>query len=171
MPSIEAPNSDCWIIGYGNSHRQDDGIGPYVVDRLDKAVKHIKKIRTVTLHQLEPELIEDLQHANIIIFIDATQDVIDNGLEWINVKPEFRGTFHVTHHFNPSFLLGLIHSFYQTYPETWLVTIQGTNFDFGENLTFRAKKRACRATSEILDFLDRHYCQTESIFNHNTVGG
>ena len=160
MPSKENLISDCWVIGYGNSHRGDDGIGPYVANRVEQALKHRKGVQTRALYQLDPALIEELQDAATLIFVDASMEIIDNGWKWTRIEPDFRGFYHVTHLFGPCFLLGLIHSLYQRYPDTWLVTVQGDKFDFKESLTPGAGNRACQAVSEILNFLDIHQTQT-----------
>jgi len=168
MDAIDTSRSDCWVIGYGNFLRQDDGIGSYIIGRVEKAIKHKKTIRTLALHQLDIVLVEELQHARAIIFVDATMDVVDNGWKRVKIAPEFRGVYHVTHRLDPSFFLGLIHSLYEKYPETWLVTVQGDNFEFREGLTVQAEQRACRAASEIIDFLGRHYDHPQITDNHLT---
>jgi len=157
MDAIDTTKCDCWVIGYGNFLRRDDGIGHYIIGRVEKAVKHIKTIHTLALHQMDPALVEELQHARVIIFVDATMDLLENGWKWVKITTEYRGPYHVTHRFDPSFFLGLIYQLYEKYPETWLVTVQGDNFEFREGLTVQAEQRACRAASEIIDFLGRHY--------------
>lgn len=169
MGSVEGVPPGCWVIGYGNSHRGDDGIGPYVADRVGQTLGHKKGVRTRSLYQLDPALIDELQDAHTLIFVDASMEVIDNGWKWTRIEPDFRGFYHVTHLFGPCFLLGLIQSLYQRYPDTWLVTVQGDKFDFKEGLTPGAGNRACRAVSEILNFLNRH--QTPTSFNHTIEGG
>lgn len=157
MESGEIVTSGCWVIGYGNPHRGDDGIGFHVVDQVEKAVNRPQEIQTRAVHQLDPALVEELQDAQAIVFVDASMDIIDKGWTWTRIAPEFTGFYHVTHLFAPSFLLGLIHALYERDPETWLVTVQGDNFDFKESLTPGAEKRAWGAAREILDFLDpRH---------------
>lgn len=153
MRAIEATSSQFWIIGYGNPQRRDDGIGPYVAGRVDKSLKHRKGIRILILHQLEPDLVEELRHASAIILVDAAINDLKGGWQWIKVEPELRDFHYLTHHFKPSFLLGLLQSLYQKCPQTWLISVQGDNFEFGEGLTPGAEKRAQRVVSEITKFI------------------
>lgn len=145
---------DCWVIGYGNIQCKDDGIGPYVANLVDMSVKERRGIKSVSLHQLDPALLEELQYVNSIIFVDATMDVIESGWRWVKIEPEFRYFYHVVHLFDPPHLLALIQSLYHKYPETWLLTVQGDNFEFGDGLTLKAEERACSAAAEIVCFLD-----------------
>jgi hypothetical protein len=41
---------------------------------------------------------------------------------------------------------------YGRWPATWLVSVQGGDFGFGEGLSLEAQEKAERASSEILDF-------------------
>jgi len=50
MSYARAPSSDFWIIGYGNPQRRDDGIGPYIVNRLQPLFKHRKDVHLLALH-------------------------------------------------------------------------------------------------------------------------
>ena len=153
MTSIKTKSFNSWIIGYGNTQCRDDGIGPYVVGRLNELLKHKNKIHILELRQLEPDLIHELRHAHFTIFVDATMDELDNGWNWVEVKPKLGDLPYTTHHLEPSSLLGLLQSLYHRYPRTWLVSIQGYDFGFGEGLTPEAEKRADNAVSEIVNFV------------------
>ena len=152
MPSIEAQSSPFWIIGYGNPQRRDDGIGPYVVSRLNGVLSQ-EKIHVLSLHQLDPDVIEGLQYAKIVILVDATMEKVEGGWQWVRIQPELGVLPYATHHLKPSFLLGLLQSVYHRCPLTWLVSVQGNDFGFGEGLTPEAEKRAQIVVSEIVKFL------------------
>ena len=47
----------------------------------------------------------------------------------------------------------LLQSIYHICPPTWLVSVQGDDFEFGEELTREAEKRAQRVVSEINEFV------------------
>lgn len=145
---------DCWVIGYGNIQRQDDGIGPYVADLVEISAKRRTGIKSVSLHQLDPAMVEELQHASVLIFVDATMEAMEKGWRWVKIEPECKDFYHVMHLFDPQYLLALIQLLYHKHPETWLVTVQGDNFEFGEGLTIGAEERACGAAAEIVDFLE-----------------
>ena len=144
-----------WIIGYGNCQRRDDGIGPYVANQLNIFLKNKKGVRILALNQLEPDLVNELRHANLIILVDATMDEAEGGWTWDKIEPELEILPHLTHYLRPSYLLGFLQSIYRICPPTWLVSVQGDDFEFGEELSRGAEKRAQRVVSEITEFILR----------------
>ncbi|MGE5842955.1 MAG: hydrogenase maturation protease [Deltaproteobacteria bacterium] len=147
-----------WIIGYGNPHRKDDGIGPYVVERLAGELGDETGISLRTLHQLDPVLAEEVQEAEVLILVDATVQPMEQGLQWARVRPKQDLSACDTHHLQPESLAGLLESLYQRSPVMWLVAIHGKDFGFGEGLSLEARENARRAGSEIVQF-----CRRESI--------
>lgn len=144
-----------WVIGYGNPHRRDDGIGPYVVNRLRNDLPKMGGVTFRTLHQLDPVLAEDLQTADLIFLVDATVEDLKEGLRWTKVLPGMEISSRGTHHLKPSTLLGLVQTFYHRSPPTWLVSVQGSDFGFGEGLSSGTKQKADRAGAEIARFVQR----------------
>jgi len=143
-----------WIIGYGNPQRRDDGIGPYVIERLRKRLVGRTGIRLISRHQLEPELMEDLRGADAVILVDASVGrSFLGGWEWSELEPDRGDTHYLSHHMKPSFLLGLMEMAYGSSPTGWLVSIQGDDFGLGEGLTPRARRRAREASDAILRFV------------------
>ena len=153
MPSTTIGSARSWVIGYGNPHRRDDGIGIHVVESLRKSVEPREEVFIHAFHQLEPVLIDELQDADSIIFVDATVEVLKEGFGWVEVQPEKRNLPFITHHLTPSVLLGLLQSLYHRSPPTWLVSVQGEDFGFGEGLSVEAAERAERASRKIADFI------------------
>ena len=143
----------CWIVGYGNRQRRDDGIGPFVVERLKGALKQKKEVRLLALSQLRADLVEELEGADRVLFVDATIDDLKGGRAWRRLNPETQIAPYLTHHIHPSFLLGLIQKLYHRTVSAWLVSIQGVDFGFGEGLSPEAEKRAEAAGLEILQFV------------------
>jgi hydrogenase maturation protease len=141
-----------WVIGYGNPHRGDDGIGPYVVHRLRDELRGEDGITFCSLHQLDPVLVEELRTASRLILVDATLESLDSGVRWTRVRPGTEVSSQGTHHLNPSTLLGLLERFYHRYPRTWLVSVQGRDFGFGEGLSPETQVNADRAKGEIAQF-------------------
>jgi len=139
------------IIGYGNRYRRDDGIGPFVAERLRETVSG--GIRVLVLHQLDPVVVEEVRDRDLAVFVDATEEKLGGGTQWKRVQPEGWGSAYTTHLFKPSRLLGLLYSLYGKVPETWLVSVQGEDFGHGTELTEEAQGRAVRATREIADFI------------------
>jgi hydrogenase maturation protease len=153
----EARSRSLWIIGYGNPQRRDDGLGPYVINLLEERLEGRPGIETLALHQLVPELVEDLKNAGRVLLIDAALEATPPGWRWRNVEPELISWPSLSHGVSPGVLLGLLQSFYEKTPETWLISIQGEDFDFGEGLSPEAEERACKVVEEIVKFVNDNY--------------
>jgi hydrogenase maturation protease len=151
--SREGPQpASIWVIGYGNAHRRDDGIGPYVVDRLSGEFQGASRMAFRSLHQLDPVLADDLRTADLIILVDATVEDLEGGVRWTKVRPGIEMSSRGTHRLTPSTLLGFLEAFYDRSPPTWLVSVQGTDFGFGTGLSLEAQAKADKASLEIAEF-------------------
>jgi hydrogenase maturation protease len=140
---------DIRLVGYGNSARRDDGIGPYVAGRLEAVFKESRRIRAFSLHQLDPVLIDALRGADLIVFIDATVEPIPGGYAFSELSPQTRDFPCLTHPCTPSFLLGLMVSIHGKSPPAYMAAVQGDDFGHGEGLSAAALQRAERVVSEI----------------------
>ena len=143
-----AETVNLWIIGFGNRHRRDDGIGPQVTDRLKSRFGDAGGVNMVSLHQLVPELAEDLRAATGVIFIDAAQGPLPGGCSWSKVRP-VSDMHRIAHSLTANALLGLTQLLYNRCPPAWMVSVQGSDFSFGEGLSQAAADSANRATVEI----------------------
>lgn len=140
--------ANLWIIGYGNRHRRDDGIGPHVADRLKDLFGDAGWVKTISLHQLGPELAEDLQKATGVIFIDAARGPVKGGSSWSRVRP-VSDMREIVHDLTPEALLGLTGVIYNRCPPAWMVAVEGNDFGFGEGLSEAAAGNANRAIGGI----------------------
>ncbi len=146
--------SGIWIIGLGNKQRRDDGVGPYVIQRLsDEFEVKDRGINLRAFGELDPNIIIDLRQAGLILFVDATPIPLDGGVDWSGVDGRIEPLPYLSHHYSPHFVLGLLHQIYRCNPETWLISIEGEDFNSGEGLTPKASERAERAVREITAFI------------------
>ena len=152
MPRERPQTASTWVIGYGNPHRRDDGLGQYVVNRLCEELPNTGRICFRSIHQLDSVLVDELQMAELVILVDATVEDLMGGVRWEKVRPGIEISYRGTHHLNPSTLLGLLEAFYHRSPLTWLVSVQGRDFGFGEGLSPETKEKADRARGEIAQF-------------------
>ena len=132
------------IIGIGNPHRRDDGVGPFVVQRLKKETTRAQAMRLQSADHLEPGMVEDLHAFDRIILVDATTIRLEQGWKRETVKPASNFLPYLMHHMKPSMLLGLMKSIYGRCPPTWLFTVQGFDFGLGEGLTLRGPGKGGR---------------------------
>ena len=147
IPKSEIRNGNAdpvrvWIIGYGNPHRRDDGVGPHVVNGLGRFLGPRRGCRLLSLLQLNPDLAEDMRDAHSIVLVDASAEYIEGGWSWTRVLPEWGDLPYLTHHTSPPFFLGLLQAVYHACPAMWLVSVQGEDFGFGEGLCPETEKRA-----------------------------
>ena len=157
MPADKPERHSTWIIGYGNPHRKDDGIGPYVVEQLSRDLGDGTGITLRSLHQLDPVVAEDVAGAEVLILVDATVEPLERGLRWARVQPERDVLPWGTHHLRPSVFAGLLEALYRRAPVTWLVSVQGSDFGFGEGLSPAAQEKAEKASREIMEFCSREF--------------
>ena len=149
-----AETVNLWIIGFGNRHRRDDGIGPHVTDRLKSRFGDAGRVNMVSLHQLVPELAEDLRAATGVFFIDAAQGPVPGGCSWSEVRP-VSDMHRIAHSLTANALLGLTQLIYDRCPPAWMVSVQGSDFGFGEGLSRAAAESANRVTGEIARVIHR----------------
>ena len=123
------------VIGYGNPLCGDDGIGPYVVEKLiDAQTQPRAAMEYLTLRQLTPELAETISRADTVIFVDAADDEeIPGSITCRELTPSAApssGAF--THHTHAAALLESARFLYDGQPAAYLYTIVGENFGLGD---------------------------------------
>jgi hydrogenase maturation protease len=140
---------DALVIGYGNPLRGDDGAGPRVADAV--AAWNRPGVRTITVHQLTPELADVIATARRVVFVDAEVGTVRVGVNRLEVCDSAYMFVHVG---NPAWLMGLTRAVYGRCPPAWLVTVPGTAFGFGERLSETARLGIADAQRSIADLLE-----------------
>jgi hydrogenase maturation protease len=144
------------VIGYGNELRGDDGLGPYIAASIE--ARNLPDVRVLTVRQLTPELAEQLSNAAVAVFVDASMQAADNGVEVKAVAPG-AVALSMTHVFDPQVLLAIAQALYGRAPRAWAVHVAGDNFTPGEGLTAAARRRADAAARAITALLREPSCQ------------
>jgi hydrogenase maturation protease len=133
--------TDFLIVGYGNTLRGDDGLGPRVAEAV--ANWHLPNVRALSLHQLTPELAEALASAEVVIFVDARpsdpQTEPSPSVTFTPITAQDDEALAATHVSDPRRLLALTRHVYGRSPQAWLISVPGVNFDFGESLSAQAR--------------------------------
>ena len=126
------------IIGYGNILRGDDGVGVAAAEHLRETVRgdHVK---VLTCQQLTPELANEMSKFDRVIMIDAEQGDRPGEITLRRVEAEGNLTT-FTHELQPSTLLACSRELYDSSPETYLVTVTGSSFDFSDKLSDTTSK-------------------------------
>ncbi len=125
------------LIGYGNTLRGDDALGPMAVECLRT---QLGDAEFVSCHQLTPELAERLAACELALFVDATSDGEPGTVEAKLLSPETADAASLTHHVNPAALLELARTLYGLAPRAMLVTGSGANFESNQELSEKGRQ-------------------------------
>ncbi len=141
-------DTELLVIGYGNTLRQDDSVGPRVVERIEAL--HLPGVRTLICAQLSPEHAESLAHARVAVFVDAAKDAPRH----VRLQPVKPGatTQLMAHAAEPATMLALARAVYGRAPQAWLLPIPAVRMGFGPNLSVTAQRGIDDATRTITRF-------------------
>jgi hydrogenase maturation protease len=118
------------VIGYGNSLRGDDGVGSLVADRV--AAWNLPEVRSLSVHQLAPELATEIAQAEVVYFADACVGRSQAIIEPIEAE---NATSRLDHLWSPSVLLYLAKTLYDADPVAYRILIPATQFEYSETLS------------------------------------
>jgi hydrogenase maturation protease len=134
------------VIGYGNSLRGDDGMGPEVARRLRQ-----RGFETLETHQLLPEIAERIAAARAVFFADA-----DAGLQpgEVSIEPlqeaATPASRPIGHYTAPAALMRMASAGYGARPDAWIVGMGGSSFEIGDGLSEAAWQAVSSAIEQVL---------------------
>jgi hydrogenase maturation protease len=140
------------ILGYGNPGRQDDGLGPEIVQELEQL--RLPGLSLEADYQLSIEHAADLERADKVIFVDAAV----SGPEPFELRrlAASRSIEFTSHALAPGAVLAISEETYGYVPEALLVAVRGYSFEFAEGLTEKARQNKVRAL-ELIKLLIDHW--------------
>lgn len=124
------------IIGIGNPLRGDDGIGHWVIEKVEEW--KLPGVFTIAYHQLQTELIEQWLQFDAIVIIDAALNCNQVLLEKISAD-NYTGSGS-SHHMNPELLASLAKKLFQQDLAITICKIEVENFELGAPLSATAIK-------------------------------
>ena len=139
------------VLGYGNPLRQDDGFGWRAVERL-RSLELPKGVEIRALHQLTPEISEDIAAADGVIFLDARADGVPGEIRESAVEAGVESSF-LAHSVNPPMLLALSQHLYGRSPHAILLTVTGSAFGLGESLSDAVEGAVDESLARVQDIL------------------
>ena len=144
------------IIGYGNTLRGDDGAGRHLAEEL--AERRLPRVRTRSVHQLTPELAEEVAACGAVIFIDAC---LGRSSDVASLRPIAPDTplARIDHVMSPQAVLAYTHAMFGSSPKAWLLTIPGGDFELGESLSTAARAATAAALALIEQFVDEWFAK------------
>ncbi len=144
------------VVGYGNSLRSDDGVGPAVAARLAGDPRMAGVIIRCE-HQLTPELAADASQASLLVLVDAGTEQAPGEVSVRRLEPvvEEGGTAW-THHLDPSALVGLARELWGSAPPVVLVSIGPASLEVGEGLSEIVAPAVTRAADLVATVVEAH---------------
>lgn len=123
-----------YVYGFGNPGRQDDGLGPMIIDRLEN--ENIDCVTTDSNYQLNIEDADNIAGSDIVIFVDAAIDA-EEPFSFRKIEPSAEITF-TTHSMSPESVIALCGDIHGKIPETYVLAIRGYEWEMFEGLSERA---------------------------------
>ena len=124
-------SGDFLVIGYGNTLRRDDGVGPRVAEAVEEL--HLPNVRTLVCQQLSPEHADPISRADMVVFVDAAVDSPDK-VQLRKLEPNDSSQL-MAHAADPRTMLALARDVFGHAPQAWWLTIPAVNLDFCEELS------------------------------------
>jgi hydrogenase maturation protease len=150
------------VIGFGNVHRRDDGVGFVVINSVRQRLGRSPllaeddgfndlggEIDTLHLHQLVPDMAEMIAGYDLVIFIDAHVGNIPDPIREENLIAGYDSTI-VPHQLHPRTVLALAHQLYGGQARGVLLSIRGHDFDFGGGLSVETATLVPAAVTRVL---------------------
>jgi len=160
------------VIGYGNSLRRDDGVGPRVAEAIEEL--QLPGVRTLVCQLLTPEYADPIARARRVIFVDAIVNASDkwqvtsdgktwqatNGekscqstpdtghVQWRKLEPGETSQL-MAHAADPRTMLALARDVFGHAPEAWWLTIPAIHLGFGTDYSPEAEAGFHTAVAEI----------------------
>ena len=133
------------VIGYGNTLRGDDGVGPRVAETIGNL--RLPGVRTLICALLTPELADPISRAATVIFVDAAVDA-PKEVQWRKLEPKETSQL-MAHAADPRTILALARDVFGHAPQAWWLTIPAVKLDFSETLTPEAQRGFAEAVEKI----------------------
>lgn len=133
------------VIGYGNTLRGDDGVGPRAVEAI--AALELPGVQTLISQQLSPEHADPVSQADQVIFVDAAVDEPCQ-VRFRKLEPG-ETTQLMAHAADPRTVLALAREVFGHAPAAWWLTIPAMVMEFGEELSPETRRGMEEAISLI----------------------
>ena len=133
------------VIGYGNTLRGDDGVGPRVAEAVGEL--NLPGVHTLICPLLTPELANPISRAGKVIFVDAAVDA-PKTVQWRKLEPNESSQI-MAHAANPRTMLAIARDVFGHVPEAWWLTIPAVEMGFSGELTPAAQRGLAEAVEKI----------------------
>jgi hydrogenase maturation protease len=139
------PSVELLVIGYGNTLRGDDGVGPRVAEAVEQM--NLPGVGTLICQQLSPEHAEPISHARRVVFVDAAVDA-PREVQLRKLEPGESSQL-MAHAADPRTMLALARDVFGHAPQAWWLTIPVTELGFSQELSPQAEAGLRAAVEQI----------------------
>jgi hydrogenase maturation protease len=139
------------LVGYGNTMRQDDGVGWQIAAQLAPHYTNTA-VQVIQTHQLMPEIAATIATVSGVVFVDAELGTSPGKIQVKALTPA--STAGDTHSLGPAEMLYIAQTLYNACPPAHLVTITGQAFDFGDSLSDPVRDAIPEAIAQIKRLLE-----------------
>ncbi len=141
------------LFGFGNIGRQDDGLGILLAERMEELALNngFGLLDFEANYQLNIEDALTISQYDVVLFADAGVNQAEPVMI-AKVEPSAQTEF-TMHAMDPSFILHLCRGLYDTSPETYIITMRGSEFEFGQPITTEASQNLNAAISMVARLL------------------
>lgn len=130
-----------YLYGFGNPGRQDDGLGPALIDKIEN--DKIPGVFTDSNYQLNIEDAHNISQSDVVIFVDASTDA-EEPFSFNKIEPSAEITFS-THTMSPESVLALCKDLYDKDLEAYVMAIKGYEWDYDMGLSSSAENNFNKA--------------------------
>ena len=138
------------IYGFGNPGRQDDGLGPALVEKLESDNNF--KADTDSNYQLNIEDAYEISRYKAVIFVDASVSC-EESFSFYEIEPASEITF-TTHEMSPQSIMALCEDLYPNKVKAFLLEIKGEEWEFKEGLSSIAENNLEKAINFLKNKID-----------------
>lgn len=154
-PTLQALPSRFLIIGQGSERQSDAAVGARVAEII--AGWHLPLIKSLSVDQLTPELVNDLVATDYVIFVETCgRESCARTVQIDPIVPGGRPSRALQLEdpaCGPLMLLNLTQQLYGRSPQAWLLQAPTESFDDGEGFSTTAQRGYDRAVRTIEQFL------------------
>ncbi len=150
---------DVLVIGYGNPLRRDDGAGWRAAELLADDPRAVG-VKVLALHQLTPELAEDVSRAGLLVLVDASEEPGTAGsvsTRSLSADPASGAIF--SHHVDPARLLNLSAALFGQSPRAVQVSIRVGDVEAGTDLSGPVGDAMPALVDAVIDAIEQHRLQ------------
>jgi hydrogenase maturation protease len=142
------------VYAYGNPGRQDDALGPEFISHIENWIieNNISGISTDCNYQLNIEDAEIISHYDLVLFVDASQENIQDYI-LTRVTPSESQIEFTMHAVSAAFVLDMCNKLYAKNPPTYLLHIKGFEWELEEGLTENAQLNLAKSLAFIKPML------------------